>query len=90
MLFAATELAGLEAVSKLPGFEEATADTAAAVLEECAKFNEGVVARAGRLAALTLEAKPRRRVRSRHGRMQRRRRHWQRRCVAKSTAYVPS
>ena len=44
MLFVMQELAGIEAVSKLPGFEDATLDTAAAVLEECAKFNEGVVA----------------------------------------------
>ena len=39
-----TELAGLEQVATLPGFEEAGVDTAQAVLEECAKFNEGVIA----------------------------------------------
>jgi 3-(methylsulfanyl)propanoyl-CoA dehydrogenase len=44
MLFVMRELAGLEAVSKLPGFEEAGLDTAQAVLEECARFNEQVVA----------------------------------------------
>jgi 3-(methylthio)propanoyl-CoA dehydrogenase len=44
MLFCMTQLADLEAVAKLPGFEEAGADTAAAVLKECAKFNENVVA----------------------------------------------
>jgi alkylation response protein AidB-like acyl-CoA dehydrogenase len=44
MLFVMKELAGLEAVSKLPGFEEAGLDTAQAVLEECARFNENVVA----------------------------------------------
>src|SRR5688572_22101256 len=44
MLFCMKELAGLEAVSQLPGFEEAGLETAQAVLEECAKFNEGVVA----------------------------------------------
>jgi 3-(methylthio)propanoyl-CoA dehydrogenase len=44
MLFCMKELADLEAVSRLPGFEEAGLDTAQAVLEECAKFNEGVVA----------------------------------------------
>jgi 3-(methylthio)propanoyl-CoA dehydrogenase len=44
MLFAMKELAGLEAIAALPGFEDAGLDTAAAVLEECAKFNEGVVA----------------------------------------------
>jgi len=44
MLFAMKELAGIEAVAQLPGFEEAGIDTAQAVLEECAKFNEGAVA----------------------------------------------
>jgi hypothetical protein len=44
MLFCMKELAGIDAVAMLPGFEEAGCDTAAAVLEECAKFNEGVVA----------------------------------------------
>jgi 3-(methylthio)propanoyl-CoA dehydrogenase len=44
MLFCMKELADLEAVAKLPGFEDAGVDTAVAVLDECAKFNEGVVA----------------------------------------------
>ena len=44
MLFVMNELAGLEAVAKLPGFEEAGLDTAQAVLEECARYNEQVVA----------------------------------------------
>jgi alkylation response protein AidB-like acyl-CoA dehydrogenase len=44
MLFCMKELAGLERVAQLPGFEEAGVDTAQAVLEECARFNEGVVA----------------------------------------------
>jgi alkylation response protein AidB-like acyl-CoA dehydrogenase len=44
MLFCMKELAGLDEVAKLPGFEDAGYDTAQAVLEECAKFNEGVVA----------------------------------------------
>ena len=44
MLFAMTELANLQAVAQLPGFEEAGPETAAAVLEECAKLNEGVIA----------------------------------------------
>ena len=44
MLFVMKELADIEAVARLPGHEEAGYDTAAAVLEECAKFNEGVVA----------------------------------------------
>ena len=44
MLFCMKELAQLDAVAKLPGFEDAGLETAQAVLEECAKFNEGVVA----------------------------------------------
>jgi 3-(methylthio)propanoyl-CoA dehydrogenase len=44
MLFGMKELANIEALTKLPGFEEAGFDTAQAVLEECARFNEGVVA----------------------------------------------
>jgi alkylation response protein AidB-like acyl-CoA dehydrogenase len=44
MLFLMKELAGIDAVATLPGFEDAGYETAAAVLEECAKFNEGVVA----------------------------------------------
>ncbi len=44
MLFCMKELAGLEQVALLPGFEEAGVETAQAVLEECAKLNEGVIA----------------------------------------------
>ena len=44
MMFVIRELAGVDAVAQLPGFEDAGADTAQAVLEEAAKFNEGVVA----------------------------------------------
>ena len=44
MLFCMKELADLEAVAKLPGFEDAGVDTAAAVLEEAAKFNENAIA----------------------------------------------
>ena len=44
MLFCMQELAGLDDVAKLPGFEDAGADTAQAVLEECAKLNEDVIA----------------------------------------------
>jgi len=44
MLFCMQELADLQAVARLPGFEDVDLDTAQAVLEECAKFNEGVVA----------------------------------------------
>ena len=44
MLFVMNELAGLDNVAKLPGFEDATADTAQAVLEESARFTGEVVA----------------------------------------------
>ena len=44
MLFVMNELAGLEQISQLPGYEDATPDTAQAVLDEAAKFNEQVVA----------------------------------------------
>jgi acyl-CoA dehydrogenase len=38
MQFVLKELAGLDQVGKLPGFEEATSDTVAAVLEEASRF----------------------------------------------------
>ena len=44
MDFVMRHVAGLEAVSGLPGFEEAGPDTAQAVLEECARFVEQVLA----------------------------------------------
>jgi alkylation response protein AidB-like acyl-CoA dehydrogenase len=44
MLFVIRHLAGIDEIAKMPGFEDAGFDTARAVLEECAKFNEGVVA----------------------------------------------
>jgi 3-(methylthio)propanoyl-CoA dehydrogenase len=44
MLFDIRHLAGIDEIAKLPGFEEAGFETAQAVLEECARFNEGVVA----------------------------------------------
>ncbi|SFU36186.1 hypothetical protein SAMN05216350_101522 [Polaromonas sp. YR568] len=44
MLFDIQHLADIEQIAKIPGFEEAGFDTAQAVLEECAKFNEGVLA----------------------------------------------
>ena len=44
MLFVMQELAGLQAVAQLPGFEDAGMDTAVAVLGECARFNQDVVA----------------------------------------------
>ncbi len=44
MLFVMNELAGLATINALPGCEDATADTAEAVLEENAKFCSNVVA----------------------------------------------
>lgn len=58
MLFAMRQLAGIDELAALPDFSEAGYDTARAVLEECAKFNEGVVAplnRSGDLQPATLE-----------------------------------
>ncbi len=43
MLFDIKHLADIDAVAQIPGFGEAGFDTAQAVLEECAKFNEGVL-----------------------------------------------
>ncbi len=44
MLFNLQHLAGIAAVAALPGFEDAGLETATAVLEECAKLNETVIA----------------------------------------------
>ncbi len=44
MMFDLEHLAGLAEIAALPGFEDATLDTAAAVLEECARFNQDVIA----------------------------------------------
>jgi alkylation response protein AidB-like acyl-CoA dehydrogenase len=44
MLFDIRHLAGIDEIAKIPGFEEAGFDTAQAVLEECARFNEEVIA----------------------------------------------
>ncbi len=44
MLFNIQHLAQIEKIAQMPGFEEAGFDTAQAVLEEAAKFNEGVLA----------------------------------------------
>ena len=44
MLFCMKELADLEAIARLPGYDEAGLDTAQAVLEECARFTQEVLA----------------------------------------------
>jgi 3-(methylthio)propanoyl-CoA dehydrogenase len=44
MMFVLEHLADLSQVAKLPGFEDAGLETAQAVLDECAKFNQDVVA----------------------------------------------
>jgi alkylation response protein AidB-like acyl-CoA dehydrogenase len=44
MLFVMKELADIEGIAALPGFEDANLDTARAVLEEAARFNGEVVA----------------------------------------------
>ena len=44
MLFNIQHLANIEQIAQLPGFEDAGLDTAQAVLEEAAKFTEGVLA----------------------------------------------
>jgi alkylation response protein AidB-like acyl-CoA dehydrogenase len=44
MLFNMQHLADLEQVAQLPGFEDAGLETAQAVLEECARLNEDVIA----------------------------------------------
>ena len=43
MLFDIQHLARIDQVALMPGFEEAGLETAQAVLEECARFNEGVL-----------------------------------------------
>ena len=43
MLFDIEHLANIAQVAQLPGFEDAGLETAQAVLEECAKLNEGVI-----------------------------------------------
>ena len=43
MLFDIKHLANIAQVAEMPGFEDAGFETAQAVLEECARFNEGVL-----------------------------------------------
>ena len=44
MLFNIEHLARIDEIAQMPGFEDAGLETAQAVLEECARFNEDVVA----------------------------------------------
>ncbi|MET4575188.1 acyl-CoA dehydrogenase [Ottowia thiooxydans] len=44
MLFNIEHLARIDQIALIPGFEDAGLETAQAVLEECARFNEGVTA----------------------------------------------
>ena len=44
MLFVMKELAGIDAVAQLPGYEDAGLDTATAVLDECARLCQDVIA----------------------------------------------
>ncbi len=44
MLFNIEHLARIDEIAQMPGFEDAGLETAQAVLEECARFNEGVLA----------------------------------------------
>ena len=44
MLFDIEHLANIAQVSQMPGLEEAGLETAQAVLEECARFNQDVIA----------------------------------------------
>ncbi|MFN5177304.1 acyl-CoA dehydrogenase [Limnohabitans sp.] len=44
MLFNIEHLAGLQQIAQMPGFEDAGLETAQAVLEECAKLNQDVIA----------------------------------------------
>lgn len=49
MLFVLNELAGLDTIAALPGYEDATSETVEAVLEENAKFCSAVIAPLNRL-----------------------------------------
>jgi alkylation response protein AidB-like acyl-CoA dehydrogenase len=44
MLFGIRHLARIDQIAQIPGFEDAGYETAEAVLQECAKFTEGVLA----------------------------------------------
>jgi hypothetical protein len=62
MLFNIEHLARIDQIAAMPGFEDAGLETAQAVLEECARFNEGV------LAPLNFEADKAPSSLQRHGR----------------------
>ena len=49
MLFAMEHMAELPAIATLPGWQDAGLDTARAVLEECARFSQGVIAPLNRI-----------------------------------------
>ena len=49
MLFAIEHIAGLPEIATLPGWEDAGLDTAQAVLEEAARFSQGVIAPLNRI-----------------------------------------
>ena len=51
MLFNIEHLARIDEVAKIPGFEDAGLETAQAVLEECARFNEVMTPLADKLGA---------------------------------------
>ena len=44
MLFDIEHLSRIDEIARMPGFEDATLETAQAVLEECARFNQDVIA----------------------------------------------
>ena len=44
MLFNLQHLADIEQIAQIPGYEDANLETAQAVLEECARFNQEVIA----------------------------------------------
>ena len=43
-LFNLQHIAGLDQIAQIPGFEDAGMETAQAVIEECARFNQEVIA----------------------------------------------
>jgi hypothetical protein len=70
MHFVLTELAGLDQVASLPGFEEATPDVVAAILDEAAEVRDGGPGSAQRHRRSGRFAPPRRRHRENAGGIQ--------------------